>query len=76
ILAAFCAAYIILFYRELAQRPGLPTALDMVVGITGVLLLLEATRRSLGPPLVIITSLFLFYTFAGPYMPDVISHRG
>jgi len=76
ILAAFCAAYIVLFYRELAQRPGLPTSLDMAVGIAGVLLLLEATRRSLGPPLVIIATLFLLYTFAGPYMPDVISHRG
>jgi TRAP transporter 4TM/12TM fusion protein len=75
-IAAFCAAYHVLFYRELALRPGLPTTLDLVTGVIGVLLLLEATRRSLGPPLVIISVLFLGYTFLGPYMPDVISHRG
>ncbi len=74
--AAFCGGYLFLFYGELATRPGLPTPLDLTVGIGGVLLLLEATRRSLGPPLVIIAVVFLFYTFAGPYMPDVISHRG
>jgi hypothetical protein len=39
-------------------------------------MLLEATRRSLGPPLMFIAILFLVYTFAGPYMPDVIAHRG
>ncbi len=76
LIAAFCAGYHVLFYRELALRPGLPTGLDLAVGIVGVLILLEATRRSLGPPLVIIGVLFLTYTFAGPYMPDVISHRG
>ncbi|HEX6980116.1 MAG TPA: TRAP transporter permease [Alphaproteobacteria bacterium] len=74
--AAFCGGYLFLFYGELAARPGLPTVLDLTVGIAGVLLLLEATRRSLGPPLVIIAVVFLFYTFAGPYMPEVISHRG
>jgi TRAP transporter 4TM/12TM fusion protein len=75
-VGAFCAAYHVLFYRELALRPGLPTALDLVTGVVGVLLLLEATRRSLGPPLVVIAVLFLTYTFLGPYMPEVISHRG
>src|SRR5690606_21195114 len=70
------AAYLVLFYRELALRPGLPTPLDMAAGIVGVILLLEATRRSLGPPLVIIALAFLAYTFLGPYMPEVISHRG
>ena len=76
LIAAFCAAYHILFYRELATRPGLPTTLDLVTGVVGVILLFEATRRSLGPPLVIIATLFLAYTFLGPYMPEVISHRG
>jgi len=41
-----------------------------------VILLLEATRRSLGPALMIVASLFLVYTFLGPYMPDIIAHKG
>jgi TRAP transporter 4TM/12TM fusion protein len=47
-----------------------------VVAGAGIVMLLEATRRSLGPPLMFIALLFLLYTFAGPYMPDVIAHRG
>ncbi|WP_346352015.1 TRAP transporter permease [Oceanimonas sp. AH20CE76] len=73
---AFCAAYLFLFYRELASRPGLPIMQDLVVACTGMLLLLEATRRALGPPLMVVAAIFLFYTFAGPMMPDVIAHRG
>ena len=41
-----------------------------------MLLLLEATRRALGPPLMIVAIVFLVYTFGGPYMPDVIAHKG
>ena len=41
-----------------------------------MVLLLEATRRALGPPLMIIAILFLVYTLAGPYMPGIIAHKG
>ena len=40
---AFCAGYIYLFYHELSDRPGLPTYLDIVVSVTGMILLLEGT---------------------------------
>jgi TRAP transporter 4TM/12TM fusion protein len=76
ILAALSASYIFLFYRELSTRPGMPTQLDLTVAVVGMLLLLEATRRALGPPLMIVAIVFLFYTFAGPYMPSVIAHKG
>ncbi|MGH8850396.1 MAG: TRAP transporter permease [Casimicrobiaceae bacterium] len=74
--AAFCAAYLFLFYREISNRPGEPTMLDTVSAIIGMLLLLEATRRVVGPPLAIIAILMLGYAFAGPHMPDVIAHKG
>ncbi|MDH4052264.1 MAG: C4-dicarboxylate ABC transporter, partial [Rubrivivax sp.] len=73
---AFCAAYIFIFYRELSTRPGQPTTQDLVVAVIGIVTLLEATRRSLGLPLVIVAAVFLGYTFAGPYMPDMIAHKG
>ena len=76
LVGAFCAGYLFLFYRELAERPGLPTTFDLVVAVTGMVLLLEATRRALGPPLMVVASVFILYTFAGPYMPDVIAHKG
>lgn len=74
--AAFCAAYLYIFYYDLARRPGAPTLFDLVVAGAGMVLLLEATRRALGPALLCIAAIFLFYTFAGPYMPDMIAHRG
>ena len=74
--SAFAAFYLALNYESIEQRQGAPTPLDIVVGITLVILLLEAARRSLGPFLVLIASLFIFYSFAGPYMPDVIAFKG
>ncbi len=73
---AFAAGYMYMFYEALSERPGLPTTLDMVIAIVGMLLLLEATRRALGPPLMVVAMVFLGYTFAGPYMPEIISHKG
>lgn len=76
IVGTFCAAYLFVFYRELATRPGQPTDMDVYTGLVGMILLLEATRRVLGLPMVIVAGLFLVYTFGGPHMPDMIAHRG
>ncbi|UPQ88316.1 TRAP transporter permease [Vibrio sinaloensis] len=73
---SFSAAYIYIFYTELAGRSGAPTSFDIVIAVTGMVLLLEATRRALGPPLMVVAAVFLLYTFGGPYMPDVIAHKG
>ena len=76
LVGAFCAAYLYLFYAALADRSGDPTTFDLVVSVCGMVLLLEATRRALGPPLMVVALVFLVYTFGGPYMPDVIAHKG
>ncbi len=76
LVGAFSAAYLFLFYTELSARQGAPTTFDLVVAVCGMLLLLEATRRALGPPLMVVASVFLIYTYFGPYFPDVIAHKG
>ena len=76
IIGAFCAGYIYLFYVQLSERSGAPITFDLVIAGVGIILLLEATRRALGFPLMIVALVFLGYTFFGPYMPDVISHKG
>lgn len=76
LVGAFCAAYLFLFYRELSQRPGQPITQDLVVAVLGIFLLLEATRRALGLPMVIVALVFLGYTFGGRYMPELIAHKG
>ena len=76
LVGAFCAGYIYLFYVQLSDRSGAPITIDLVIAGIGMVLLLEATRRALGPPLMVVALVFLCYTFFGPYMPDVISHKG
>lgn len=76
LVAAFCAGYLFWFYRDLATRPGSPIPMDVYTAAVGVVLLLEATRRVLGLPMVVVAVVFLIYTFAGPYMPDMLAHRG
>ncbi|MBL0123362.1 MAG: TRAP transporter permease [Betaproteobacteria bacterium] len=74
--AAFCTSYLFVFHAELSTRQGSPTTLDIGVACVGVVMLLEATRRCLGKPMMIMGIVFLVYMFAGQYMPDMIAHKG
>lgn len=68
--------YIIIFYSKLVTRAGMPTPLDVVVGLVGILLVLEAARRVVGIPIVVIACIFILYAFIGPYIPGRLAHRG
>jgi TRAP transporter 4TM/12TM fusion protein len=61
---------------DLAFRVGNPTGLDVVLGLILIVLLLEATRRSVGIPLPIIAVVFMAYALFGPYMPSILVHPG
>ncbi|MBS0335815.1 MAG: TRAP transporter permease [Proteobacteria bacterium] len=76
VLAAFAGAYFILFYNQLAGRPGQPTMLDIATGSVGIVLLLEATRRAVGLPMAVLAIIFLGYILFGNHLPDVLAHKG
>ena len=89
LLASVCSLYLYFEYTELVDRNGillkvpleifdvnLSFPLELMIGGCGILLLLEATRRSIGLPLVIVATLFLFYSLSGQSMPDLIAHQG
>lgn len=80
IIFAICGAagclYLIVFYKELVFRAGLPSNLDLIMGAMIILLVLEATRRAIGPELPIVVIVFLLYAYFGPYMPGYFAHRG
>ena len=61
---------------ELAFRVGNPTTTDVVLGTVLVIVLFEATRRSVGWPLPIIASLFMLYALFGRSMPGILVHPG
>jgi TRAP transporter 4TM/12TM fusion protein len=75
-LAVVCTAYLFLFYNQLADRAGAPNSIDIAIAMMGLLLLLEATRRALGWPLTLIALCFLGYSLAGPWLPDLLAHKG
>jgi len=86
LVAAFCCLYIYFFYDQLVDRGGfllnislgqnINIPIELIIGISGILILLEATRRAIGLPLVIIAICFLVFSYFGQYAPDIISHGG
>ncbi len=85
IVAAFCCLYIYFFYDDLVNRGGIllvkeifgfKVPVELIIGAIGIVILLEATRRAIGLPLVIIAICFLLFSYFGKYAPDIISHGG
>ncbi len=89
ILGLICTLYIFFNYEALVYRNGillkLPFELfnnlinlpiELIIGAIGIILLLEATRRAIGLPLVIVASIFLIYSIFGQSMPELVSHQG
>ena len=85
-IAAFCCLYIYFFYDQLVDRGGIlltvtiwekfDLPVELIIGSCGILILIEATRRVFGLPLVIIAVCFLLFSYFGRYAPEIISHGG
>jgi len=87
-LSVLCCAYVVvqtepLFQRwwisgqSLGNRAGHEATLDIVVGTVGLLLILEATRRSIGAALPLLSLAFVAYAWLGPWLPGwLFPHRG
>lgn len=76
LLSIGVGAYWPLFFNDLVMSVGRLSLFDFVVGLTAILLVLEATRRTVGLPIMIIAVIFLLYGIYGQYMPGFLSHRG
>lgn len=76
-IAAFLVAvYIVIDYDGISMRQGIPSSRDVVVGLILMVLLLEASRRAVGPALPIISILFLLYALYGNHLPDFLAFKG
>jgi TRAP transporter 4TM/12TM fusion protein len=68
--------YIVYHHSELIFRIGImPTTADYIIAVTGIILVLELTRRTAGMALPILVGVFLLYTFIGPYLPGIMHNR-
>jgi TRAP transporter 4TM/12TM fusion protein len=74
--ATLLSLYITIDYVGLGTRQGAPLFRDLLFGMALLILLLEAARRALGPALPIVATVFILYSFFGPYMPSVLAFKG
>tara|TARA_B100001093_G_scaffold518972_1_gene605825 strand:+ start:406 stop:2760 length:2355 start_codon:yes stop_codon:yes gene_type:complete len=84
-VALAATLYLYFDYEGLVDRQGILANLkifnynipyELILGLFGIILLLEATRRAIGTPLVIIALVFLLFSIFGQVMPHLISHQG
>lgn len=82
VVLAFTAMYVtfhkVFFYETILQsRVSGYDPIDIIISILGILLVLEATRRTVGLPIVIVASVALLYAMFGEYIPTrILSHQG
>jgi TRAP transporter 4TM/12TM fusion protein len=85
VLGLVATLYLAFDYAGLVYRQGILAKIqigsfiipyEIILGSIGIILLLEATRRVIGLPLVIIALIFLLFSIFGQLMPDLISHQG
>lgn len=78
LLGVAACLYLVVFKESISDRAGLPTSADLMISTIGLVIMLVATYRALGLPLVIVASVFLIYVFFGdqPFIPEVIQWKG
>jgi TRAP transporter 4TM/12TM fusion protein len=76
LLGVATIAYLLAGGDDFWDRSTFPTDLDLFFGVSFVLLVLEACRRSTGWIMPVVVLLFASYAFIGPYLPGQWTHRG
>ncbi len=75
-IGCVAALYIVFDWMGITMRAGIPSGRDVLLSIVLMVLVLEASRRVIGPALGIIAVVFTVYAFLGPRMPLVFAFRG
>jgi TRAP transporter 4TM/12TM fusion protein len=76
VLSVVALGWALVDFEAFIYRSYIPNNFDLVFGILTILLVLEATRRTVGNALLILVVAFIAYGFAGPYLPEPWTHRG
>ncbi len=76
ILGLVCILYMLIDFEDFIYRAVTPELWDMIFGISFLVLILEATRRSSGWIMPLTCIIFLVYAYIGPFLPAPWTHRG
>jgi len=71
-----CTIWVMINADQFMEGISDSTLTDLVLGAIIVLLVLEGSRRVLGPVLPVIACLAIFYAIFGSYVPGIWAHRG
>lgn len=80
VCAAVSLGYIFINYIPITRdrypyMSGL-SELEIALGIALVVVVIDATRRTMGPALAVVTIAFAVYPFMGPWLPGLLHHQG
>jgi len=76
IAAALASLYVPWVFHDLQFRVGNPDPLDWIMGTIMIVVVLEATRRSVGAALPVIAIVLMVYALLGPSLPGILAHPG
>ncbi|MBD8505415.1 TRAP transporter fused permease subunit [Hoyosella sp. G463] len=76
VLSVLVGYYVFANYETILRTAGILDPANIAVGTAGLLLILVAAQRVLGPALVVLASLMLAYAYYGPVLPGFLGHSG
>ena len=76
VIGSVVLGYQFFFYEDVVSRFGSITNYEMPIAVLAIILLLDATRRTIGWSMVGLAIFFLVYAFYGRYFPGLLAHRG
>ena len=77
LVAGGISLYLVIFFKEIfIENVGFPVLGDYIMGLLAIIMVTEATRRTMGETLPVIGMLSLLYALVGPWLPGVFAHRG
>lgn len=76
VVGVICCIYVVVNFKTNVMKAGNLLPIDYILGSACILLVLEVTRRTIGPELPIVAIVFLIYGYFGQYMPGLFAHRG
>ncbi len=77
IAGAGISLYLVVFFKSIfVENIGFPKPEEFIMGLLAIIMVTEATRRTMGETLPLVGACALLYGLLGPHLPDLIAHRG
>jgi TRAP transporter 4TM/12TM fusion protein len=76
ILSVIPTVWVVINYERIQMNPGMSSSVDLLLAPVMIIVIIETTRRILGPVLPALVLLLIIYALLGPFLPGIWTHRG